>query len=106
MAVLAIDDNNFDKEVLESKVPVLVDYAAEWCGPCRLAGPVLDELAKEYEGKVKIVKIDVDQSPKTPANFGVMSIPTTILFKNGKEIGRQVGFGGKKPFEELINKGL
>jgi len=105
MAVLQVTDSDFDTQVLQNSLPVLVDFYADWCGPCKMAEPVLDELSEEYKDKVLIVKINVDQN-QTPGSYGVMSIPTTILFKGGKEIGRQVGFGGKQSFEELIKKGV
>lgn len=81
----------------------MVDFYATWCGPCKLAEPVLEELS-ENQDKVAIGKIDVDKSPSSPQKYGVMSIPTTILFKDGKEVARLVGFAGKKPFEDLIVK--
>jgi thioredoxin 1 len=83
-----------------------VDFWAEWCGPCKLAGPVLEELSETYKDKVIIQKLNVDESPAVPQKYGVMSIPTTILFKGGKEIGRQVGFSGKQIFEDLMKKGV
>ena len=106
MATIEITDANFDEKVLKSTIAVLVDFWAPWCGPCRMAGPVLDELAKEYEGKVQIVKINIDDNQKSAADYDVMSIPTTILFKEGKEIERQIGFAGKKVFEDLVKKGI
>lgn len=104
MPVVDITDLEFDQKVLQSGKSVLVDFHAVWCGPCKMAGPVLDELAEEHKSKVEIVKIDVDKNPDSTQKFGVMSIPTTILFKGGAEVGRQVGFGGKQKFVELINK--
>ncbi len=104
VAIVDITDNEFDEKVLKSKIPVLVDLFAVWCGPCKLAEPVLEELSEENKGKVIIAKLDVDKNPDTAQTLGVMSIPTTILFKDAKEIGRQVGFAGKKPFEDLINE--
>lgn len=102
MAVAFINDNDFEEKVLKSQIPVLVDFYAEWCGPCKMAEPVLEELSEVYKDKILIVKIDVDKNPAMSEKYGVLSIPTTILFKNGVETGRQVGFSGKKAFEELF----
>jgi thioredoxin 1 len=88
---LEITDANFQELVLESKVPVLVDFWAEWCGPCRMVGPVVDELTKEYEGKAVIGKVDVDNNPKIATEFGIMSIPALLFFKDGKVVDKQVG---------------
>ncbi|MBI2590762.1 MAG: thioredoxin [Candidatus Blackburnbacteria bacterium] len=104
MVVAEITDSEFDQKVTKSDKPVLVDFHAVWCGPCKMAGPILDELADEYKNKVEIVKVDVDKNPNSTQKLGVMSIPTTILFKDGAEVGRQVGFGGKQKFAELIQK--
>jgi thioredoxin 1 len=106
MAITNVTDKDFDKEVLGNKLPVLVDFWAEWCGPCKMASPVLDELSETYKDKVLIMKLNVDENPTMPQKYGVMSIPTTILFKNGKEIGRASGFSGKESFEELMKKGI
>lgn len=106
MATSNITDSDFDTKVLQSDTPVLVDFWAPWCGPCRMAEPVLEELSETYKDKVHIVKINVDDNPDNPSKYGVMSIPTTILYKKGEEVGRQVGFAGKKGFEDLITKGL
>ncbi len=106
MASIDISDQNFDAQVLENKLPVLVDFWAEWCGPCKMAGPVLDELSEVYKDKLLIVKLNVDQNPVNSQKYGIMSIPTTILFKDGKEIDRQVGFSGKEAYETLMKKGL
>lgn len=105
MSVTKINDSNFEQEVLKNSLPVLVDFYADWCGPCKMAEPVLDELSNTYKDKIVIVKVNVDES-QISGKYGVMSIPTTILFKGGNEIGRQVGFGGKQVFENLIQKGV
>jgi thioredoxin 1 len=105
MASVNISDKDFDTQVLQNKTPVLVDFWAEWCGPCKMAGPVLEELSEIYKGKVIVMKLNIDENPSMPQKYGVMSIPTTILFKDGKEIGRQVGFSGKQNFEDLMKKG-
>lgn len=97
-----ISDADFGKTVLESDKPVLVDFYAQWCGPCKMAAPVLDKLADEFQGKVVIVKMDVDANSETPAKFGVMSIPTVILFEKGAEVQRKVGFGGEQGYRGLV----
>lgn len=106
MASVVISDQNFGEEVLKNKLPVLVDFWAPWCGPCRMAGPVLEELSEAYKDKVLVMKLNVDENPATSQQFAVMSIPTTILFKDGKPVGKQVGFAGKQAFEELMKRGL
>jgi thioredoxin 1 len=106
MASTNIGDKDFDQEVLGNKLPVLVDFWAEWCGPCKLAAPALEELSETYKDKVLVVKLNVDQNPVSSQKYGVMSIPTTILFIGGKEIGRQIGFSGKETFENLMKKGI
>lgn len=95
------NDENFEKEVLKSDIPVLVDFFAEWCGPCKMMGPVIEKLAEEYEGKWKIGKIDVDQSPKTSMEYSVQSIPTLMFFKDGKVVNTSVGFQAK---EKIVAK--
>lgn len=105
MAAINITDANFEEQVLKNSKPVLVDFWATWCGPCQMAAPVLEELSETYKDKVLVMKLDVDANPVNSQKFGVMSIPTTVLFKNGKEIGRHVGFAGKQGFEELMMKG-
>lgn len=106
MATVDVSDQDFEEKVLRSDGPVLVDFWAPWCGPCRMAEPVLEELSEEYSGKTTIMKMNVDENQDTPGKFGVMSIPTTVLFKDGEEVGRQVGFVGKQGFEDLIKKGI
>ncbi len=106
MATTNVTDKDFDAQVLQNKTPVLVDFWAAWCGPCKMAEPVLEELSETYKDKIVIIKLDVDANPASSQKYGVMSIPTTILFKGGRELGRQVGFAGKNAFEELIKKGV
>ena len=84
MAIVHVNDNNFKKEVLEDAVPVLVDFYADWCGPCKMVAPIIEELGKEYAGKIKVAKIDVEQAPGVASEYGVMSIPTLLFFKDGK----------------------
>ncbi len=104
--VLQITDANFDAEVAKSQVPVLVDFWAEWCGPCRLMSPILDELAPAYKSKLKIGKLNVDDNQDAPTKFGVMNIPTMILFKGGKEFERIVGAMSKNELQKKLDSAL
>lgn len=97
-------DQNFEEEVLKSELPVVVDFWAPWCGPCKMAGPVIEELAEEYQGKIKIGKLNVDENQEQPLKYGVMSIPTVAVFNKGEEVARKVGFGGKAGYEEMLKK--
>jgi len=106
MPAAHILQSDFEEKVLKASTPVLVDFYAEWCGPCKMAAPILDELADEYAGKVAILKLNTDENHEAAAKYGVMSIPTVILFKDGEEVERKIGFGGKQGYVELINKGL
>jgi thioredoxin 1 len=104
MAIQDINQLDFDEKVTSAKVPVLVDFYAVWCGPCKMAEPILEELQEESGGKVNFYKLNVDECQGVAQKYQVMSIPTTILFKDGQEVGRQIGFSGKQGFEELIKK--
>lgn len=106
MSIAHVSDSSFQSDVIESEVPVLVDFWAEWCSPCKMIGPILEELTPEYAGRVNIAKIDVDANPKTPQAFGIRSIPTLILFKNGVVEAQQVGAVSKKQLEEFLEKNL
>lgn len=99
----AVTDDEFENEVMKSDKPVLVDFWAEWCGPCRMLGPVIDELASELEGKVKVLKMNIDENPNTPSELGVRGIPALMLFKDGKQIGSEVGNKPKSTIEDWIN---
>ncbi len=102
--VLTLTNDNFKGEVLESSQPVLVDYWAPWCSPCRMIGPIVDELAGEYEGKIKVGKVNVDENREIAIEYGVMSIPTLIVFKDGKAVDRVVGFKSKNDLQTLLDK--
>ena len=106
MNVSKLTDENFDAEVVKSGLPVLVDFWAEWCGPCLLMGPILDELAPAYAGKLKIGKINVDENQNTPSQFGIMNIPTMLVFKNGKEFDRIIGAMAKTDLQKKLDKAL
>ena len=102
MGVSKVSDSDFETEVLKSAEPVVVDFWAEWCGPCRMIAPALEEIAGSMNGKVKIVKLNVDENPATAAKYGIMSIPTLMLFKNGELASRQVGAAPKQKLEQWI----
>lgn len=103
---VAVDDSSFDQTVLKSEMPVLVDFWAEWCGPCRMVAPVVEELAKEYEGKISFAKLDVDHNPKTAGKYSIMSIPTLLLFKKGEPISHIVGFRPKEELKKTLDAAL
>jgi len=98
-----INSSSFKQEVIQSDLPVLVDFFADWCGPCRMLGPILEQLAQQYAGRVKIVKLNVDQSPELAASFGISSIPALLYFRNGKVRGTSVGLLSKEDLERKLN---
>ena len=100
---LQIADASFDEVVLKSDKPVLVDFWATWCGPCRMLGPVIEELATEYEGRVVVGKVDVDNNQEFAAKYGVRNIPTVLVFKDGEVVGRQVGVAPKKTYTDALD---
>jgi thioredoxin 1 len=101
---LQITDSNFEETVLKSDKPVMVDFWASWCGPCRMVGPIIDELSEEYEGKAIIGKIDIDSNQQYAAQFGVRNIPTVLIFKDGELVDRKVGVSSKNDYAEAIDK--
>ncbi|NUM25776.1 MAG: thioredoxin [Candidatus Buchananbacteria bacterium] len=105
MAELTFTDENFSQEVLNSPVPVLVDFWAPWCGPCKMQGPIIEELAREYEGKnIKIGKLNVDEAPNAASRFQVMSIPTLMIFRNGQPIGQMIGVQDKNTLASKLQE--
>lgn len=102
--VKVVTDGDFDQQILQSDVPALVDFWAAWCGPCRTVGPVVEELAGEYAGKVKVAKLNVDENKQTPTKYGIRGIPTLILFKGGQVVDQIVGAVPKDRIKELLDK--
>ena len=101
-----IDDKAFDDKVLKASVPVLVDFWAPWCGPCRAVAPILDELAKEYKGKVAFARLNVDESPQNASKYGISAIPTLLIFKEGKPISQIVGFRPKAELKKALDEAI
>ncbi|MDI6784828.1 MAG: thioredoxin [bacterium] len=102
-ATVEITDANFESEVIKSAVPVLLDFWAEWCGPCRMIAPIIEKLATEYAGKVKIGKFNVETNPNIPSKFGIHSIPTLIAFKNGQQVDRLIGAASEKELKKKLD---
>ena len=100
--IVTITQDNFEAEVLQSKLPVLVDFWASWCGPCRMLSPVVDELAEQYDGKVKFGKVNVDEQPRLAMNYSVQSIPTLLLFRDGKAVNKSIGVVPKASIEQML----
>ncbi len=106
MSILAVDDNNFENEVINSDTPVLVDFWAQWCGPCKSLMPVIEELASEIGDKVKVVKIDIEEAPEAPTKYGVRGVPTLMIFKDGKVVDTRVGGLPKAQLSNWINQNI
>lgn len=100
--VVTLTDSNFDTEVLKSGVPVLVDFTATWCGPCRALAPIVDKIADEFTGKVKVGKLDIDESPNVTAKYGIRSVPTVIVFQAGEEKGKHIGLANRDKLVQLL----
>ena len=106
MGITHTNDKDFEQDVIQSDIPVLIDFWAEWCGPCKMKGPVLEELSKEMDGKIKVVKVDVDQNNQTAIKFAVRSIPTLIIIKDGSVQGQHIGAASKGQIQEFINQNI
>ncbi len=106
MSTIAVSDESFEQDVLKAKGPVLVDFWAEWCGPCKQIGPVLEELGRELDGKITIAKVNIDENPGTPGRYGVRGIPTLMLFRNGQVAATKVGAMPKSKISEWLNSAV
>ena len=101
-----INDSTFDKEVMQADLPVLVDFSAAWCGPCKVLGPVVEEIAGDFEGRLKVVMVDIDTAQETASKYGIMSVPTLMVFRGGKEVGRTVGAQPKDSIVKQLESAL
>lgn len=104
--ILQVSDDSFETEVLKAELPVLVDFWAEWCGPCKMIAPILDDVAVEYTGKVAVAKVNIDQNPNTPPKFGIRGIPTLLLFKNGQVAATKVGALSKTQLKQFLDANI
>src|SRR5918993_995035 len=105
-SVTQVNNTSWEKEVLQSQLPVLVDFWAEWCGPCRMVGPAVEQLSKTMDGKIKVAKLNVDENQEIAMKYGIKSIPSLLLFKEGKEIGRTIGAAPKETYQRFIEQTL
>ena len=106
MSILKVEDKNFKEKVLDADKPVLCDFWAEWCGPCKQISPILSELAEDYKEKILVAKVNIDENPEVPSNYGIMSIPTLILFKDGKSVSSQIGLVEKNSLSKWLDENL
>jgi thioredoxin 1 len=104
--ILQVSDDSFEADVLKADTPVLVDFWAEWCGPCKMIAPILDDVAKDYAGKVTVAKVNIDHNPNTPPKFGIRGIPTLLLFKNGQVAATKVGALSKTQLKEFLDSNI